>query len=57
MVDCHILFIKMDIEFSYIVEKEPAKVKEIKSLYSYITNEIKSRLSHDYDIQISELYV
>ena len=33
------------------------KTLKIKSLYSYTTNEIKSKFSHNYNIQISELYV
>lgn len=51
------LFIDTEIEFSYIGDREPMKTLKIKSLYSYITNEINSKLSHNYNIQISELCV
>lgn len=51
------LFINTDIEFSYIGDREPMMVKEVKKLYSYITDEIKSKLSNDYNIQIYELYI
>lgn len=51
------LFINTKIEFSYMGDTEPMKVEEVKSLYAYITNEIKNKLSHNYNIQISELYV
>ncbi|WP_066728970.1 hypothetical protein [Sneathia sanguinegens] len=51
------LFINTKIEFSYIGDKEPKKIEEIKKLYLEISNKIKSKLKYRYNVKISELNI
>ncbi|MDU2708936.1 MAG: hypothetical protein E7C38_00865 [Finegoldia magna] len=49
------LFINNDKEFSYIGNKKPEEIKQIKELYNDIVDEFLNNLKDKFNIKISEL--